>query len=227
MIGSKIINPDGVLKNAGGIIWNNGQFLNFGKGNNREFPEYNYVKQVDFISGTSIIISKVIFKIIGGFSENYLSINYIIIDLAFKIRKYGYKVIYQPTSVVMEYNLSIDNTMNIQNRIEETDKKIFYECWQKDLKYQLEPGNTYIAKDRCLNKNRILVIDEFIPMFDNDAGSRCSFTYINIFKELGFHVTFLPSDLQKREPYCTILQQNGIEVLYGKIYKSNKKLFIK
>lgn len=58
-------------------------------------------------------------------------------------------------------------------------------------------------------------------MFDTDAGSRCSFSYINIFKELGFHVTFLPSDLKKREPYCTILQQNGIEVLYGKIYENN------
>jgi GT2 family glycosyltransferase len=221
MIGSKIINPDGVLKNAGGIVWNNGQFLNFGKGNISKFPEYNYVKQVDFISGTSIIIRKVIFKKIGGFSENYLSINYIIIDLAFKIRKYGYKVIYQPISVVMEYNLSFYNTMNMPNSIEETDKKIFYESWKKDLKYQLEPGNTYIAKDRCLNKNRILVIDEFIPMFDNDAGSRCSFSYINIFKELGFQVTFLPNDLRKREPYCTILQQNGIEVLYGKMNKDN------
>ena len=221
MIGSKIINPNGVLKDAGGIIWNNGQFFNFGKGNNREFPEYNYVKQVDFISGTSIIISKIIFEIIGGFSENYFSMNYIIIDLAFKIRKYGYKVIYQPRSVVMEYNLSIYNTINMQHRVEENDKKIFYENWKKDLKYQLEPGNTFNAKDRCLNKNRILIIDEFIPMFDNDAGSRCSFSYINIFKELGFHITFLPSDLKKREPYCTILQQNGIEVLYGKIYKNN------
>ena len=222
MIGSKIINSDGVLDDAGGIIWNNGQYLNFGKGSDGKFAEYNYVKEVDFISGTSIILRKNIFKIIGGFSENYLSLNYYIIDLAFKIRKYGYKVMYQPKSII-EYNLLLNNTKNISNNIEENDKKIFFENWKKDLKYQLEPGNTFIAKDRCLNKNRILIIDEFIPIFDNDAGSRCSFSYINIFKELGFHVTFLPSDSIKREPYCTILQQNGIEVLYGKRYE-NKNL---
>ena len=222
MIGSKIINSDGVLDDAGGIIWNNGQYLNFGKGSDGKFAEYNYVKEVDFISGTSIILRKNIFKIIGGFSENYLSLNYYIIDLAFKIRKYGYKVMYQPKSII-EYNLLLNNTKNISNNIEENDKKIFFENWKKDLKYQLEPGNTFIAKDRCLNKNRILIIDEFIPIFDNDAGSRCSFSYINIFKELGFHVTFLPSDSIKREPYCTILQQNGIEVLYGKRYE-NKSL---
>ena len=222
MIGSKIINSDGVLDDAGGIIWNNGQYLNFGKGSDGKFAEYNYVKEVDFISGTSIILRKNIFKIIGGFRENYLSLNYYIIDLAFKIRKYGYKVMYQPKSII-EYNLLLNNTKNISNNIEENDKKIFFENWKKDLKYQLEPGNTFIAKDRCLNKNRILIIDEFIPIFDNDAGSRCSFSYINIFKELGFHVTFLPSDSIKREPYCTILQQNGIEVLYGKRYE-NKSL---
>ena len=222
MIGSKIINSDGVLDDAGGIIWNNGQYLNFGKGSDGKFAEYNYVKEVDFISGTSIILRKNIFKIIGGFRENYLSLNYYIIDLAFKIRKYGYKVMYQPKSII-EYNLLLNITKNISNNIEENDKKIFFENWKKDLKYQLEPGNTFIAKDRCLNKNRILIIDEFIPIFDNDAGSRCSFSYINIFKELGFHVTFLPSDSIKREPYCTILQQNGIEVLYGKRYE-NKSL---
>ena len=220
MIGSKIILPDGVLEDAGGIIWNNGQFLNFGKGNDGEYPEYNYVKEVDFLSATSIILNKTIFKIIGGFCENYLSMDYIVIDLAFKIRKFGYKVMYQPSSVI-EYNLLIENTSNISNIIETKDKQIFFGNWKNDLKYQLEPGNTFIAKDRCLNKNRILVIDGFVPMFDTDAGSRCSFSYINIFKELGFHVTFLPSDLKKREPYCTILQQNGIEVLYGKIYENN------
>ena len=42
MIGSKIINNDGKLNEAGGIIWNNGDFINFGYGNDVDLPEYNY-----------------------------------------------------------------------------------------------------------------------------------------------------------------------------------------
>ena len=44
--------------------------------------------------------------------------------------------------------------------------------------------------------------------------------YLNLFKEIGLQVTFLPNNFNRFEPYTSILQQNGIEVLYGKIYKN-------
>jgi len=43
---------------------------------------------------------------------------------------------------------------------------------------------------------------------------------LNLFKEIGLQVTFLPNNFNRFEPYTSILQQNGIEVLYGKIYKN-------
>jgi hypothetical protein len=51
--------------------------------------------------------------------------------------------------------------------------------------------------------------------------------YLNVFKEIGLQVTFLPYDFKKREPYTTILQQKGIEVLYGNWYKKNIKIWLK
>ena len=82
---------------------------------------------------------------------------------------------------------------------------------QKDTK------NTFSARDRCFNKNRILVIDQKVPNFDKDAGGRCTYMYLNLFKEIGLQVTFFGNDFKKYEPYTNILQQNGIEVLYGKV----------
>lgn len=40
------------------------------------------------------------------------------------------------------------------------------------------------------------------------------------FKKIGLQVTFLPDNFQKIEPYTTIPQQKGIEVLYGNWYKN-------
>ena len=51
MVGSKLIYPDGTLNEAGGIVWNNGECWNFGNGDNLDKPEYNYIKEVDYISG--------------------------------------------------------------------------------------------------------------------------------------------------------------------------------
>ena len=69
------------------------------------------------------------------------------------------------------------------------------------------------------------MIDRYVPNFDKDAGGRCCFMYLNIFNEIGLKVTFLGDYVGKIEPYTSILQQKGIEVLYGNSYK-NKKLEI-
>lgn len=70
-------------------------------------------------------------------------------------------------------------------------------------------------------KKKIFVIDRFVPNFNKDAGGRCTFMYLKLFNELGFKVTFLGADFKNPEPYTTLLQQKGIKVLYGNIYKNN------
>ena len=103
MVGSKFIYPNGILKEAGGIVWNNGDTISFGNLNKSDMPEYNYVKEVDFISGGSFIIRKTVWNKIGGFDEKFNPSYFENIDLAFELRKIGYKVIYQPKSIVIYY----------------------------------------------------------------------------------------------------------------------------
>ena len=92
------------------------------------------------------------------------------------------------------------------------------------MKKQSPQGNSFIGRDRGQGKNRIFVIDRYVPNFDQDAGGRCCFMYLNLFMEIGLKVTFLGDDLRRIEPYTTILQQNGIEVLYGNIYNDSVNL---
>jgi len=94
----------------------------------------------------------------------------------------------------------------------------FTKNWKNELKYQKEKSNTtFFPKDR--GYNRILIIDVIVPNIDKHAGYRCTFMYLTFFREIGLQVTFLADNLEKMEPYTTILQQKGIEVLYGDWYK--------
>ena len=228
MVGSKLINPDGTLQEAGGIVWNNGECANFGRGDNLDKPEYNYIKEVDYISGASILIRKSIWEKIGGFDKRYIPAYYEDTDLAFELRKHGYKVMYQPKSVVIHYE-GISNGRDLSSGIKKfqlVNKIKFVEKWKNELKYQKEQGNTFLSRDRRYNK-RILVINNEIPIFNKDTESRCIFMYLNLFIEIGLQVTFISDSLEKIEPYTTILQQKGIEVLYGDWYKKNLENWMK
>ena len=203
MVGSKLIYPNGVLQEAGGVVWNNGKCLNYGHGKRSDLPEYNYIKEVDYISGASIMIKKNLWRKIGGFDKRFIPAYYEDTDLAFQLRKLGYKVFYQPRSVVEHYEgISNGKNINIKSSIKHyqlINKKKFIEKWKKELNYQSEPGNMFIARDRSMNKSRILVVDRFVPNYDKDAGGRCCFMYLKLFKKIGLQVTFLPENSRKIE----------------------------
>ena len=224
MVGSKLIYPDGLLQEAGGIVSSKGECLNFGRGNNSDMPEYNYVKEVDYISGTSIIIRKSLWEKIGGFDKRFIPEYYEDIDFAFELRKLGYKVMYQPLSVVENYGGISNEKESITSikKNKEKNKIKFIDKWKNELRFQIL--DTFMSRDRCLNKNRIFVIDRFVPNFDKDAGSRCCYMYLNLFQRIGLQVTFLGDDFQRIEPYTTILQQKGMEILYGETFKNETYL---
>lgn len=229
MVGSKLIYPNGMLQEAGGIVFSNGECTNFGKGNLADLPEFNYVKEVDYISGASIIIRKSIWDNIGGFDERFSPAYYEDTDLAFEIRKNGYKVMYQPRSVVIHFE-GISNGKSIKSGIKQyqtINKYKFIQKWKRELVNQEKKSNIFISRDRGYNKNRILVIDRFVPNFEKSAGERCTFMYLNLFKEIGLQVTFIGNDFKKIEPFTSILQQNGIEIIYGNVSYNNIEKWFK
>lgn len=75
--------------------------------------------------------------------------------------------------------------------------------------------NPFRARERSQGKQVILVVDHYVPTFDKDAGSKTTYQYLKMFLKKGYVVKFLGDNFLHEEPYTTILEQMGIEVLYG------------
>ncbi len=221
--GSKLVYPDGTLQEAGGIIWNDATGANYGKFQDPNFSEFNYVKDVDYISGASIITRKSLWDKTGGFDESFSPCYYEDTDYAFTVRSMGYRVVCQPKSVVIHFEGKSHGT-DINSGFKSyqaINKDKFYEKWKSVLnKDHFAPGqNFFLARDRGHKKKNILVIDYKIPSYDKDAGSRATYNHLKLFVKMGLNVKYIGNDFIEKEPYTTELMQMGIEVLSGKYYK--------
>lgn len=224
LVGSKLLFPDGTIQEAGGLIYRDGTAANFGRGGNPQSSEVNYVREVDYISGASIMIRHDLWNEIGGFDEIFTPAYCEDSDLAFEVRKHGRRVVYQPASEVIHFE-GVSNGKNISDGIKKYQEINISKLrikWKDILINQSSAGEKeeFAAKDRKQGRKTVLFISGTVPTYDRDAGSKTIMSYLKLFMQYNYIVKFWPTNMYATQPYTLELQQMGIEVLYGSSMKN-------
>ena len=218
LVGSKLVYPDGSLQEAGGIIWQDGSAWNYGNKQRPDLPVFNYAREVDYVSGAAIMVPAKIFKELGMFDERYAPAYCEDSDLALAARDAGYRVIYQPLSVITHYE-GVSSGTDVSTGIKSyqvRNSKFMFEKWSELLSSHRPNGSSSEEeKDRRANK-RVLAIEHTTITPNRDAGSVSTFNILLLLREMDFQVTFIPEDNYLYEPEnTTLLQKAGIEVEYA------------
>ncbi|HWG08545.1 MAG TPA: glycosyltransferase [Solirubrobacteraceae bacterium] len=221
IVAPKFIAPDGMLSEAGGILWSDGTGVNYGRGEDSSQPRYEYTREVDYGSAAALLVRTSLWQEIGGYDERFVPMYYEDADLCFEARRRGWRVMYEPSAVVVHAEGSTAGTdpSSGHKRHQETNRVKFVRKWESALQDHLpvDMERVEAAARRHDPGPRILVVDFRTPMWDRDAGSLRMYEIIRSLQRLGCSVAFAPDNGARPEPYTRRLQRMGVEVIYGAV----------
>ena len=225
--GAKLLFANGSLQECGGIIWRLGDRGNWGRGQPADDPRLCYMRDVDCVSSAALMIKADLLREVRKFDELYLPMYYEDVDLCFRVREHGHRVVVQPASQVVRFESAGGPGINMK-RFEAINHRKFFERWKDTLASHRFNGELPDLEAERNVRRRALFIDGLVPEPDKDAGSNAAFQHMLSLQRLGYKVTFLPADNMARiDPGTTELQRRGIECLYQPYYVSVEDAFAK
>jgi GT2 family glycosyltransferase/glycosyltransferase involved in cell wall biosynthesis len=213
--GSRLVYPDGRLQEAGGLVFGDGSCWTAGRFEDRDAPAWRFRREVDYVSGASLMIRRDVFERVGGFDPRYAPGYYEDTDLAFAVRQLGLKVYYEPSSTVIHFegiSAGTDLTAGMK-RHQVANQASFVAKRQDALQEQPPAGTPLLRALHWRRRGRILVVDTMTPEPTRDSGSLRLSAMLRLLDEQGWAVSFLPDDGRATEGEIRALGALGVEVL--------------
>lgn len=213
--GSRLIYPDGRLQEAGGLMFADGSAWNTGRFEQRDAPAWRYRRDVDYVSGASLMIRRELFEKLGGFDRRYSPAYYEDADLAFAVRQAGLLVYYEPSSTVI-HREGISAGTNLHSgmkRYQVVNRTKFAEKWTAALQQQPPAGTPVQRALRWRRRGRVLVVDSVAPDPTRDSGSLRLCEILKLLVAKGWDASFLPDDGRATDEEIQMLGSIGVEVL--------------
>ncbi|MCL5795915.1 MAG: glycosyltransferase [Gammaproteobacteria bacterium] len=216
LVGAKLIYPDGILQESGGVVWRSADAMNIGRGKDSCSPEFNFLKEVDYCSGAAIALKTSLWHELNGFDERFSPAYYEDTDLAFRVRQAGYKVFVQPLAAIVHFE-GVSHGKSLDSGVKQYQTKnrdTFALRWQNVLATYPQPSSLNINTSIFSRQKSILVVDSSVPRPDQDSGSNDTFQYLRALLDFGYHVIFIPQDGLYLGRYTQALQGMGVECWY-------------
>lgn len=216
VVGGRIILMNGTLQEAGCIAFSDGSTTGYGRGDNPTRPEFRFVRDADYVSGAFLLIRTPLWRALGGFDTTLAPAYYEDTDLCFRVRKAGFRVVYDPAVVLTHVEGASSVTSEAVAAMIRRNQIPFRETHRDELRRRASPYDFQPLRDRWASVPalKVLVLDNGVPHQAGGAGQPRARLMMRAMHDM--HVTFFPLwtvEQDWREAYETL--PDHMEVMLG------------
>jgi GT2 family glycosyltransferase/glycosyltransferase involved in cell wall biosynthesis len=193
VVGGKICTLDNKIQDAGGILWRDGAAAEYCKGRNPEVGAANFVREPNYVSGAAFMTPRKLFNELGGFDEDYSPGYGEESDYCCRVRKAGYKVVYEPRAKIVHYEYGSSNGSTEVDNLVKAHIKVLYNKNKGLLaKGRMSDACRALCRTTRHYKGHVLIITDHVPhsYFGEDSRKLCQF--IEELDKKDFFVTLFP-----------------------------------
>ncbi len=191
-IGGKVLLADGLLQEAGAMVWKDGSTWGYGRGDNPALPRYQFRRPVDYCSAVFLFTPRKVFNEVGGFDDRFSPAYYEDTDYCFKIWDKGLRVIYEPQAVIHHYESGSSETTEAVKAAISNNRAKFVGKWGQQLEKHLPLAGEHVPYARIAQQAgsaRILYLDAPASKgAQTSESTRCDSVVAKL-TEHGNHVT--------------------------------------
>jgi GT2 family glycosyltransferase len=164
-VGGRLILLEGMLQEAGSIIWKDGSCLGYGRGDSPFAPMYMFRRDVDYCSGAFLLTPRRLWNELGGFDERFQPAYYEETDYCCRVWERRLRVVYDPRAVVLHYEFGGSKSISDATDLQREHQRIFAARHGVMLSSHLEADANAILPARMKHggKKRVLFIDDQVP----------------------------------------------------------------
>jgi GT2 family glycosyltransferase len=195
-VGAKLILPNGVLQEAGSIIWADGSCHGYLRNFDPAHFAANFTRDVDYCSGAFLMTSRELYVRLGGFDEIYAPAYYEETDLCAKYQENGYRIVYEPMVEIIHYEFGSASSATQAMQLQKINKAKFYDRHCRLLSDKMVADQSNILEARTVDRQKIkvLFIDDKVPYSSLGSGFPRAGALLNMLAQMGIMLTLLPTD---------------------------------